>query len=185
MWQYCLIANLFYFEDYKWNLLSSDQLHRKWVVDDWSIIQWAVIFRGRMHKNPCPCKSLHSFLTLMFICDRSVCKLWLWLIQIHARDWFQRFFALPSEVAVLFVKSWIGIWAGALLLDRASIWICCSTRITACICAEPYKQPKLCRSAALNFAVKPSIAFQNSLLEWWPDDRQGSKLGPKLELCCL
>ena len=58
----------------------------------------------------------------------------------------------------------------------------------ALICARPSDPQKLCQSAAptwpprarpLIFQSKLSISLWNSLLEWFPDDRQGLKLGLK------
>ena len=57
--------------------------------------------------------TLHSFQTLLFICDRFGCKLWLLLTQNHDRDQFQ---ALAHHNLKLLGYS-VEIWAG---LDRSS-----------------------------------------------------------------
>ena len=87
---------------------------------------WMMICRGRLLNNISMeswtwFRSLHAFLTLLFVCC-CLCyhyKLWLWSIQIHARDCFQEF--AYSHLKRL--CSSIGIWADNLFLDRYSIWI--------------------------------------------------------------
>ena len=62
-----------------------------------------------------------------------------------------------------------------------------------CLRVRHVKAVSVCRSAAprawqLIVQSKPSISFWKSLRKWWPeppDDRQGLKLGFKLEFCCL
>ena len=61
---------------------------------------------------------------------------------------------------------------------------CCRLGNKLCWCL-PFYPSKLCwsttpRVGPLILQSKPSIVFWNSLLEWWPDDRQGLELGLKV-----
>ena len=77
--------------DYKGRLLKLQNWKLKLVLSAWALVT-----------------TVHGFQTLHFICYRFGCKLWLWLIQNHARHRFQAFaraHTQPSEVAVLFASN--------------------------------------------------------------------------------
>ena len=90
------------------------------VMGCWSVTQQMIVYKGRLLKKfencslSCVLVSAYAFQTLHFICEWFGCKLWLLLIQNHARHCFQ-------AVAHLHLKSLccsVWIWADALFFRQ-------------------------------------------------------------------
>ena len=99
--------------------LSSSSTSEQWELRTWNLDK--LLTKADCSKNlqienrssSCQCWSLNGFQTSHFICNQFGCKLWLLLVQNHARHRFQAF-------ALCHLKSLccaIRIWADALYLD--------------------------------------------------------------------